>query len=389
MAITPSSEEYKKHIMTRSLKVLILSAANSVHTVRWVNALAERGIEVHLAYLPNHAPSKYYKILDSVKLHPLGIAGYLGYYLNGVQLSLLSKRIKPDVINAHFASGYGTLARVSRLKPLLVSVWGSDVYDFPYKNRLAMSVLKRNLNYPEAIASTSECMARKVKTLVENKTVYITPFGVEVSNFRTKEVSKKSEQGGTIRIGNIKTLKPLYRIDVLINATSYLLKNLCDHGYGDLAKKVQVEIYGEGPERDALQRIITSLELDDTVHLKGSIPNTDVPRVLSTFDIFCVTSDRESFGVSVIEAMAASLPVVATNTDGFREVMNDGKTGFIVERNNPRETAIALEELVVNLKLRKQLGNSGRSRVMDKYSWDKNVTTMIEAYEALITERKT
>ena len=93
--------------------------------------------------------------------------------------------------------------------------------------------------------------------------------------------------------------------------------------------------------------------------------------------------------MSVIEAMAASLPVVATNTDGFREVMNDGKTGFIVERNNPRETAIALEELVVNLKLRKQLGNSGRSRVMDKYSWDKNVTTMIEAYEALITERKT
>ena len=61
-----------------------------------------------------------------------------GYYLNAPLLQRLAEKIKPDVVNAHYASGYGTLMRRAKLKNTVLSVWGSDVYDFPYKNRLFM-----------------------------------------------------------------------------------------------------------------------------------------------------------------------------------------------------------------------------------------------------------
>jgi L-malate glycosyltransferase len=369
-----------------NLTVLILSAASNIHTVRWVNALAERGLKVHLAFLPNHAPSSQHKIADNVKLHQLNVAGRLGYYVNFRQLKKICNTVEADIVNAHFASGYGTLARVAKLKPLLLSVWGSDVYDFPYKNPLAMQTIKRNLNYAAALASTSECMARQVNTLVGEKDIFITPFGVSIKNFPPKTQTEKITSSSIIRIGNIKTLKPKYGIDTLIKATFYLLKNLSTHGRADLAHKIRVDIYGEGPQKQDLESLIRSLKLNKTVILRGAIPNTEVPRILTTFDVFCATStlDSESFGVAVVEAMAASIPVVATDVDGFREVTADGETAVIVERDSPRAIAVALESIIVDESLKKKLSEAGRQRVVDKYNWNDNVTTMIDAYWTVV-----
>lgn len=370
-----------------NLTVLVLSAASNIHTVRWVNALAERGIEVHLAYLPNHAPSPQHKIAENVKLYQLNIAGRLGYYVNFRQLKKISNKVRPHIVNAHYASGYGTLARIARLKPLLLSVWGSDVYTFPYKSLLNMQLVTRNLNYADAIASTSECMALQVEKLVGSKDLYITPFGVELRDFTPIKHSENADPNQIIRIGNIKTLKPIYGIDTLIKATRYLLDNLSNHGYADIARRIRVDIYGEGPQRNELQELIRTIGLDGEVFLRGAIPNKEVPKVLKTFDIFCATSISESFGVAVVEAMAAGVPVVATDVDGFREVTNDGKTGMIVESNCPRAVAIALESLILDKKIKKQLSMKGRMRVAEKYDWNNNVMAMVDVYQKVINKK--
>ena len=115
------------------MKILFLSAANSIHTVRWVNSLANRNHEIYLVYNRGHNP-KADKIDKKVKLCELPFTGNRGYFFNVFALKKLAKKIKPDVINVHYASGYGTLARKSKLCPILLSVWGSDVYDFPNKS---------------------------------------------------------------------------------------------------------------------------------------------------------------------------------------------------------------------------------------------------------------
>ncbi|EGP4821081.1 TPA: glycosyltransferase [Enterococcus faecium] len=357
------------------MKILFLAAANSIHSIRWVNSLAELGHEVHFVYLPNQNPD-IDGIDKSVIQYKLKYGGNKGYYLNAPLLKKIFINVKPDVVNAHYASGYGTLARVSRLRPLLLSVWGSDVYDFPEKNTITNRIVKSNIRYADRIASTSYAMANQVKKLMDNDNlkIDITPFGVDLSNF--ENITLKSNK--PIIIGTIKTLAPKYGLSYLIKAIDFVRNKTEKH--------FKLEIYGKGPEKESLQKLISDLSLNDIIELKGYIPNSQVPQVLNTFDIFCVTSimNSESFGVAAVEAMAAKLPVVATDVDGFKEVVQDRVTGIIVEKGNINMIANAILELIENSQLRCSYGQAGYKRVTDLYDWDKNVKKMEKIYLSML-----
>src|SRR5699024_6142017 len=101
-----------------------------VHTMRWVNGLAARGIEVHLATV--HEPTFEYDA--RVVVHRLFPRAPFGYVLSVASLRRLIRRVAPDLLNVHYATGYGLLARLSGFRPTLLSVWGSDVYCFPEKS---------------------------------------------------------------------------------------------------------------------------------------------------------------------------------------------------------------------------------------------------------------
>lgn len=360
------------------MKVLFLSAANNIHTVRWVNAIAERGHDVHLIFQRDHKPSVN-KISSKVILHCLKFSGPMGYFTNVPELKCLFRLIKPDVVNAHYASGYGTLARLAKLRPLVLSVWGSDVYEFPYQNSLNMKIIIKNLLYADQITSTSHCMARQVRKLLGSKAVSIEiiPFGVDLKKLSRKSREEKREK---ICIGNIKALESIYGIDDLIKAIKILKMNLEHKGLKEISNSIVVQIYGDGSQKAKIEDLIKQLQLTDVVKLKGKIPNSEVPAALEEMDIFCVTSISESFGVSVVEAMAMELPVVATDVDGFKEVVEDGVTGIIVERSDPKAIAEALENLLLDKNLRIKMGKSGRKRVLELYNWKENVNMMLEIY---------
>lgn len=229
------------------MRILLLSAANNVHTVRWANALAERGNRVHLVYQPNHKPTLH-MISKNVVLHSLKYSGDAGYFLNALELHRLCNRIEPDIVNAHYASGYGTLARLAKLRPLVLSVWGSDVYDFPYRNKLNLTILRRNLTYANQIASTSYCMADQVRRVLEGEDVDIevTPFGVDTAVFSRKERHRNST---LICIGTVKALSPKYGICDLVRAVKILKENLESRGLSDISGRIVVRIYGDGPQK--------------------------------------------------------------------------------------------------------------------------------------------
>ncbi|HHY80546.1 MAG TPA: glycosyltransferase family 4 protein [Thermoanaerobacter sp.] len=363
------------------MKVLFLSNAASIHTVRWVNALANRGHEIHLVFKKDDQPRDN-EISNKVILHSLKYGGNKAYFTSAFELHKLYKKIKPDVVNAHYASGYGTLARIAKLKPLILSVWGSDVYDFPYQSKIKMNLIKKNLLYADKIASTSNCMADQVRKLLNSNSVDITvtPFGVDIEKFSRKNESQNKEK---ICIGNIKTLAPKYGITDLIKAVRILKDNLVKKGLREISDNIVVQIYGDGMQREEILDLIKQLQLEDTVELKGRIPNHEVPAALEKMDIFCLTSVFESFGVSAVEAMALELPVVATDVDGFKEVVENDVTGIIVQRKNPAAIAKALEKLVLNKETRLEMGKNGRNRVIELYDWNRNVDTMLELYKSI------
>lgn len=363
-------------------KILFISTANNIHTVRWVNSLSEY-YDIYLVSCKNHTEAEN-KISNKVKIFTLKYKAPLGYYLNVRQLRKIYNEVQPDLINVHYASGYGTLARIAKIQPILLSIWGSDIYEFPKKSKLNYNILKKNILNAREIASTSENMKQELERIYPylNKKIHITPFGVDTNKFY---VMGNDRDDNEFRIGLVKTLEKKYAISDLILAFNKLKTNIKDK-IKDINLKLY--IYGQGNQEKTLKDLIKDLNLQDSVFLKGQIKNDEVPRVLNSFDLFCATSISESFGVAVVEAMACGLPVVATDADGFKEVVVNGKTGLIVKRHNIEEIANALEKLILNKEERIQFGLNARKRVLEKYDWKKNVQNMMELYENIMLKYK-
>lgn len=357
------------------MNIAFIASGVSTHTVKWVNALVAREHQVWLISVKGDSGNK--AIDKRVEQIVLPFRAPLGYYLNGFLLKKIIEKIKPDIINAHYASGYGTLVRIAGLsKDAILSVWGSDIYDFPYKNKIAYGIIKKNLLSAKQIASTSNNMAEQVKSLAGDVLVSVTPFGVDITKYSVK-LSK--EHGDSFVIGTVKTLEKNYRIDYLIKSISILMENLQKVG-SDKVNKIKVKIYGGGSQKEYLRDLIVSYDLNNIVELKGYIPHDEVPKALAEMDVFVALSEKESFGVSILEAYAAGVPVIVSDALGFKEIVLEGETGYIIEGGNPNKVAEKLEVLLNNKALRDKMGVGGFKHVKKFYSWDKSVDIMESVY---------
>lgn len=360
------------------MKIIFLGEATSIHTIRWVNSLSEKGIEVILVSLKGEVDI-IGKINENVKVIYLPFGTKLGYYLNVFALKKIISKEKPDLINAHYASGYGTLGRLSGFNKKLLNVWGSDVYDFPNESKIKKRIIEKNLKNYTAIASTSYCMAEETKKYLENKNrkIYITPFGVDTKKFKNFNIEKNKNE---IVIGIVKTLTENYGIEYLIRAIKELENTLDIENY----KKIRLLIYGKGELKNKLEALTKELQIEDKVIFKGYISNEDVPKALNEMDIFVVPSINESFGVAAVETMACEIPVIASSVGGLKEVIVDKETGYLVPKKDHKEIAKYLKKLILDKNLRTSLGENGRKRVLENYDWNSNVEYMIKIYEEII-----
>jgi glycosyltransferase involved in cell wall biosynthesis len=145
---------------------------------------------------------------------------------------------------------------------------------------------------------------------------------------------------------------------------------------------VRLEIAGDGPERAALASEIERLGLDGTVELLGT--RSDVPDLLAAADVFVLSSDSEGLPMSVLEAMAAGVPVVATAVGGVPELVRDDETGLLVPPRDPGALAAALGKLAADPELRRRLGGAGRRRVENEFSLDAFHRAHLDVYRAAL-----
>ena len=357
------------------MRILILSEANSIHTKRWVEALCLRNVDIMLVSLSKPRDGFYVDLgvkclyIEEAKFDAPTVSK-IGY-LKLIKITIKAIReFHPDILHAHYASSYGLIGALAGFHPYIVSVWGSDVYEFPNLNPINKKIIKYTLRKAEVLLSTSGVMANETRKYTD-KDILITPFGVDTNRFKK---AGKGVPEGTFVVGNVKTLAPKYGIDVLIKAYKLVVDRNPD-------LDSELRIYGTGPCREEYGRLAESLGIADKVKFMGWVDNAKLPEVYSSVSVSVSVSDSESFGVVAVEAMACECPVVTSDADGFTEVVDNGVTGFIVPKRNVEATADAIQRFIDDPALRSKMGHEGRERVLRLYDWEKNVETMYNIYD--------
>lgn len=364
------------------MRVLILSDSNSPHTIKWAKSIAEKNISVGIFSIHKSNPD-FYNGIKNIKIFDLGITREIQnktenniskiFYLKGVyRLKSILNNFKPDILHSHYASSYGLIGALSRFNPYLISVWGSDVFQFPNYSKLYKKILEFNLSKADKILSTSIALKKETEKYT-SKDILITPFGVDTNIFKKTNVNSIFPNNDFI-IGTIKTLEKNYGIEYLIRAFNLLkLKYNSAH--------LKLLIVGKGTQLGYLQDLVKSLNIQGDVVFTGYVNHNEIVKYHNMLDLSVFPSLEESFGVSVLEASACEKPVIVTNVGGLPEVVENNVTGFIIEKENIELLAEKMETLFLNKNLMKELGQNGRNKVKNEYEWDMCVDKMIKIYE--------
>jgi len=204
--------------------------------------------------------------------------------------------------------------------------------------------------------------------------------GVDVDKFQPKtldeQVSARKQLGllPDALIGIIvANLRPVKGIDVLINALPDVVKVL---------PNFVLLIIGEGDERAKLEDLMRIKGAEKNVRFFGT--RTDVPFVLSVCDLGVLSSHSESLSNSIIEYMASSLPVVATDVGGTREMVKHGENGFLVQAGDSQALTQAMISLLKDPDLRLKMGTEGRKRAEKMFNLERYIKEHEEYYMRLV-----
>jgi len=288
------------------------------------------------------------------------------------------RRGRFDVIHAHLplASFLARCCRRLRRPPVIIytahGLWARQHPLTRFVNRGTIRLNHQTIAVSDQVARSLPSLPTRSVTTIDN--------GIDVS-----AMSAWSDQRDAVRqelgipaattvIGNVANLSPIKRHDLLIEAFSAV------H-----ARQPHTRLLLIGQYRDRLEELenhARRLGVEHAVQFTG--PRDDVPRLLSAMDIFCLSSDSEGLPVSLLEAMSAKLPVVATQVGGIPGVIDSPELGLLVPPDNPDQLQAAVEMLVTDPSLRRQLGQAGHDRVLARYDISRMVGRVEELYRNLL-----
>lgn len=347
-------------------RVVIFGWSGSVHVQRWVMGMQSRGFEVKLVSLDGPRLN----CCETVVLPRSSKWSYLTYASKAGEEA---RAFQPDLVHAHYVTGFGFWAVRSHIQPSLVSVWGADIIDFPnswFKERLVRSVLRRATH----ISATSLFLRYKVMKMdasLRTKTTVI-PFGVEVP-----PEPVPLPPSPPVKLCYVKNLKPKYGPDILLQAMAEARKQTPD---------IQLNIAGEGEMKPTLLWETANLGLDDIVDFVGFVPNDQVYDFLQKHHIMVMPSvmESESFGVAALEASACGRPVIASWVGGVPEVVRREETGILVPPRDVEKLTEAIIRLARDGGLRERMGRNGWVYAKENYDWEQSLDRMSELYLRLM-----
>ena len=361
------------------MRICFVAPANSVHTKKWCSWFKKRGHEVLLVSFtePNEDFYVNLHILHSGVEIESSDFNKIKYLICANELKKIVGNFNPDIVNVHYATSYGTLAALAGLNHYILSVWGSDIYNFPRKSWIHRKMVQFSLKHAGRLFSTSQAMADEAAKYTD-KTFDITPFGVDMDLFNPQ---RRKRHDNDFVIGTVKTLSPKYGIATLLKAAAIVRKE-----HTEIPLKIRIA--GRGAHEKEYHELAGTLGLNDCLTWLGFISQEQAANEWANFDCAIIPSESESFGVSAVEAQSCACPVIISDIPGLMEATSPGKTSVVIPRGNVVALANAIVDLYSSKELRNEMGATGRNFVKNNYEINKCFFYVEKIYMEIVNSRQ-
>lgn len=318
------------------------------------------------------------------------------------KLKELIKGFKPDIVHTHAAKpgALGRLAASSLKVPVIVHTFHGHVFHSYFnsaKTKFFINTERYLGKKSNAIIAISEQQKKELvsdfKIAPEDK-FRVVQLGFDLDRFQTDQDEKRQKfrrefglADDEIAIGIIGRLVPIKNHYLFLKAIAYVLNNT--------TKKIKAFIIGDGETRKDLEATAEGAGIKFSTENEPEHPHplvftswrSDVDFINAGLDIICLTSFNEGTPVSLIEAQAANKPIVSTRVGGIADIVMEGETGLLADVQDTDLFCTHLLNLVNDDALRKRLGENSRSRVMERFSYQRLVRDMSQLYFQLLESK--
>jgi glycogen(starch) synthase len=359
------------------------------HTAELTRALDRRGVvQTVLTTRPPTAP-RFQRLGDHARVIRLGLPIRRFRQLYGPQAAIIAPILaaRADVVHVHLGEDLAVLptgaaaAKLHRL-PLVLTVHTSLHHTLAVSD-LRSAVLKtlggQIERWGEHSAEAVLVITPRLSKLLisdgaaENR-IHVIPPGVNPSLFEGPFEDPFSGVGRP-RVLFVGRLAPQKGVDTLVAAAG-LLKDPC----------AQVLLVGDGPERKALERETERLGVGDRLHFVGFVTHDRLPAAMAHADVLVLPSLYEELGTVLLEAMQAGLPIVASETGGIPDVIEDGVNGLLVPPGDPEALARGIDRILSDGDLARRLSEGAQERGKD-YDWEVLAERVLRVYQGLTAGR--
>lgn len=360
----------------------------------------DQGVTYRLSFAaPRRIWSRLTGLWDRIAGAHRPIYASVFYYLDfSLPLAVRLRAARPDVIHIHNFTGFVPVIRALNRRSKLVLHMNCEWLSQLDQKKMAKRILLVDEVFGSSGHITNLVKQRFPEFADRCHTVY---NGVDPDAFVVAEPSEDDPSEPTIvfvgrvspekgihdlvdAMATVLTRVPAARLDIIgpvgVLARSFIVDVSDDELVAGLAR-----FY----DRDYMSTITDAIDhLAPSVRLCGPMSHEDVVYQIAHAALLVNPSYSESFGMSLVEAMACEVPVVATRVGGMKEIMTE-QTGILVERGDTVALADAILRLLNSADLRRSMGSAGRRRVVELFSWDRIAESSVERYRALVDDQST
>lgn len=279
-------------------------------------------------------------------------------------ISLVKKK-KYDVINTHFAVPTGPAGVVISYfsgVPNVLSLHGSDIYNpvrgsSPEKHAVLRWAVRCSLKEASRVIANSQAIKTKAENIYRpGRKIDIVPLGMRILEVLPPDRGALSMKPDGLYLTSIGRMAKVKGYGILIKAVKVLKEKGID---------VHLILIGDGPQRKALQELSEKLGLSSSIKFTGWLESDEKFKFLAASDIYVMSSIHEGFGVVLLEAMAAGVPIIATDQGGQTDIIKDSRSGILIPPGKAEKLAEAVLSLAKDPKKRENISTFNKSYVKE------------------------